>query len=207
MNLLGYGEDALTLWALSSRRSDVLSSLNDPSAPDSCTLIYRPSFGRRGGPRSSQFGEFDFIFGTHSALYLGEAKWDKSPELKERPIPLRHEQMERHRVFTAYYRTWIARPQWSETDFLEESRARFIAEGLEKPTPPTGSTLARNLMSILAVCARATDCADSICNVLLVTDSSGRLRLSQEDAPKDFALVCINAAGALQNGLIPLEMK
>jgi hypothetical protein len=207
MKLLGYGEDALTLWALTSRRHDVLLALGDTSDPDRCTLIYRPSFGRKGGPTSSQFGEFDFILGTPNALYLGEAKWDKSPELKEHPIRLRDEQAERHQVFAVYYRTWIGRPQWSVSDFFEASRARFVIEHLDKPTPPGGSTLARNLISILRVCADSTKGADSIRNVLLVTDSSGGLKLSPGDAPEDFVLVCINAAESLKDGLIPLEMR
>jgi hypothetical protein len=204
VKLIGYGEDALTLWALTSRRRDVLMALGDKANPEGCTVIYRPSFGRKGGPTSSQFGEFDFILGTPTALYLGEAKWDKSPELIERPIRLRDEQLERHKVFEAYYRVWISRQQWDVRDFFEASQAYFATERLVKPTPPPRSTLAQNLVSILKVCAGATNYIDSIRNVLLVTDSSGGLRLSLEDAPRDFALVCISAAESLEDGLIPL---
>ena len=207
MKLFGYGEDALTLWALTTKCQNVLLALGDNSHLDKCTLIYRPSFGRKGGPKNAQFGEFDFILNTPNTLYLGESKWDKSPELKERPIRLRDEQAERHKVFAVYYRTWISRPQWSVSDFFDSSRAQFLMEHLHKPTPRPITILARNLISILKICAHVTNGTDSIRNVLLITDSSGNLRLSPADVPNDFALVYINAAESLKDGLIPLDLR
>jgi len=207
MKVLGYGEDALTLWALTNRCREVLRILGDGSDQEDVALIYRPSFGRKGGPRSSQFGEFDFILGTTSALYLGEAKWDKSPELQERPIKLRDEQRERHKVFAAYYRTWVTRPQWQVSDFLEAAKENFAAQKLEKPIPPAGSILARNLISILTVCAQETKRTRIVRNVLLVTDSAGSLALSVTDTPADFTLAYIRAAESMVMGLIPLGIK
>ena len=62
MKLLGYGEDALTLWVLRHRLDKLLDSIDDKSDPEGCVAYFRPSFGRSGGPNSSQFGEFDSSF-------------------------------------------------------------------------------------------------------------------------------------------------
>ena len=52
MKVLGYGEDALTLWALQNRLIQILDFLDDPSGPPECKVFFRPSFGRRGGSGS-----------------------------------------------------------------------------------------------------------------------------------------------------------
>ncbi len=59
MQILGYGEDALTLWALQNKLMEILKFLDDSSDQPECKIFFRPSFGRRGGAGSSQFGEFD----------------------------------------------------------------------------------------------------------------------------------------------------
>jgi hypothetical protein len=59
--MYGYGEDALTLWALTNKLPTILEKLRDNSAPSECEVLFRPSFGRRGGEINAQFGEFDFI--------------------------------------------------------------------------------------------------------------------------------------------------
>ena len=77
MELLGYGEDGLTLWAIKNRLDTILDKLKDDSDPNNCLVYYRPSFGRRGGLKSAQFGEFDFILLSEHGIYLVESKWDK----------------------------------------------------------------------------------------------------------------------------------
>ena len=57
--ILGYGEDALTLWALKHRTSDILESFQDQTTPSDCLIFYRPSFGRHSKEGSAVFGEFD----------------------------------------------------------------------------------------------------------------------------------------------------
>src|SRR5271157_1954335 len=100
MKLYGYGEDALTLWALKMKLSEILEPFGDHSAASECKLFFRPSFGRRGGEKSSQFGEFDFIILARDRLYLGESKWDRSPEVTDiGTIELREEQNIRHQLF------------------------------------------------------------------------------------------------------------
>lgn len=105
MKILGYGEDALTLWALKNKMPDILACVRDTSSAEECLVLFRPSFGRSGGPTSSQFGEFDFILATPRGVHLGETKWQNSPEVKEPIIELKKEQIER-----TYYRTWIQKP-------------------------------------------------------------------------------------------------
>jgi len=107
MKIYGYGEDALTFWALQNRLPQILAQLNDSSAPSECEIFFRPSFGRRGGPDRSEFGEFDFIILARECLYLGESKWDKSPELTDQgDIKLRDEQRLRHQLFAFYVQEW-----------------------------------------------------------------------------------------------------
>jgi len=48
MKLLGYGEDALTLWALTNKTSYIYKHLKGEIPPSECIAFYRSSFGRRG---------------------------------------------------------------------------------------------------------------------------------------------------------------
>jgi hypothetical protein len=70
MELLGYGEDALTFWALTRRLGEILAPFGDTPA-QTIAVFFRPSFGRRSSTsklnptqRGSQFGEFDGIIAT-----------------------------------------------------------------------------------------------------------------------------------------------
>src|SRR5687768_6366231 len=110
MRLLGYGEDALTLWALQERLDEIMVKLGDASS-NVLELFFRPSFGRRSRTRSSgspgpQFGEFDAIIVSCLAVYLVEAKWTGSGEVAETTAVLRREQLRRHRIFREYLTCW-----------------------------------------------------------------------------------------------------
>lgn len=175
MNILGYGEDALTLWALKNRMPEILAGVMDSSPVDQCSVLFRPSFGRSGGPNSSQFGEFDFILSTPRAVHLGETKWQNSPEVAEPTIRLRPEQLERHLVFSIYYKTWISKPQWAWKEFLRKSSEEFRMVGINKPIPPVDSLLSKNLMSILTILAQSTNRSPEINNLLLIVDCKGSL--------------------------------
>ena len=70
IKIYAYGEDALTLWALKEPLGQILKNLEDESDPDECIAFFRPSFGRRGGDRSVQFGEFDLILITQDRVIL-----------------------------------------------------------------------------------------------------------------------------------------
>lgn len=204
MKVIGYGEDSLTLWALTHRTKEILKALNNSSQVDSCTIFFRPSFGRSGGPQSSQFGEFDFILATPQALYLGEAKWENSPELAESIIRLRDEQLERHKIFTTYYRTWISKPEWVWESYLAECFQEFKRVGILKTTPPSESLLSNNMKSILRKITHATGGSSIIENVLLIVDSTGKFRNIQKIPPQGFTLVMIDASRDIDDGFISL---
>jgi hypothetical protein len=205
MQIIGYGEDALTLWALTNRMTEILAAVKDGSSPEACSVLFRPSFGRRGGPNSSQFGEFDFILATPLGIHLGETKWQSSPEVAEPVIKLREEQTERHKVFTVYYKVWVSKPEWSWDAFLETCAEQFRQKGISKPTPPSDSLLSRNLKTSLETLAKAANRSSNVDNLLLVVDSSGTLAGKVKTPPANFLLAVIDAHGEMENGSIPLE--
>ncbi|MFZ1932430.1 MAG: hypothetical protein WCB27_12310 [Thermoguttaceae bacterium] len=138
MQILGYGEDALTYWALSRHLLDVIGPLSDDSTEkDNLLLIYRPSFGRSGGNESAQFGEFDAIIGTPKAVYLVESKWAGEP-IKNGNVVLAGRQILRHEIFR-----WI-RDRWSDQrpanwdEFYRANERDFRAHFDEKPLPKAG---------------------------------------------------------------------
>jgi hypothetical protein len=116
MPIFGYGEDALTLWALTQRLGVLLDALDDSSKPDDALVFFRPSFGRRGASetweegqsRASQFGEFDAIIATPQRIALVEAKRGQASELLGDTISLRSEQVRRHAIMRWYVNNWRA---------------------------------------------------------------------------------------------------
>jgi len=126
--ILGYGEDALTLWAMRNCITDVLRRFRDETPPSDCMVFYRPSFGRRGGSKSTEFGEFDAIVASSKNVYLIESKWDNLANAENRRIVLKNEQKLRHELFAWYLTHWS-----------------------KKRIPKTGSILAVNLQYVLKV--------------------------------------------------------
>lgn len=148
MEIIGYGEDGLTLWAIRGRLDEILGHLEDPSDSKDCRIFYRPSFGRSGGPGSSQFGEFDFLLLSKDHLYLGESKWDRSAEKKTGGIlTLRREQLVRNLVFRVYVEEWFADEDWSGVP----SRLKKLSPPIDKKVPSPNSLLSRNLKAILTM--------------------------------------------------------
>jgi hypothetical protein len=106
LKILGYGEDALTLWLLKKQISSILGEFEDKTSPSDCLVFYRPSFGRSGGNRSAEFGEFDAIIASRENIYLVESKWDNLSEFSKDELFLRGEQVLRHEVFSWYLLRW-----------------------------------------------------------------------------------------------------
>lgn len=110
MTVYGYGEDALTYWALTTNFDKLKAGLvRSEELPDADYVrIYRPSFGR--GERG--FGEFDAIISTEESIYLIESKWDKSSELRKKKgeehqtIGLSGPQIFRHKIFEELHKRW-----------------------------------------------------------------------------------------------------
>jgi len=151
MQILGYGEDALTLWAIKNKLDVILEAVEDSSDPSMCQVFFRPSFGRRGGDSSPQFGEFDFIILSKDRLYLGESKWDRSSEkLQDGVLELPAKQRLRHKIFKFYFEQWAFGSYSSWREFTVKARLE-LQSGVAKPLAPENSLLATNLQTVLRV--------------------------------------------------------
>jgi hypothetical protein len=162
MQLYGYGEDALTFQAVTTGLGRLLAQLDDPSNPNDTTVLFRPSFGRRGrtrhGRRGSSFGEFDAIIGTPQAVYLIESKWSRSGEAWRPSLMLRSEQTRRHDVFRWYLDRWRTE---CATDWPAFATPSVIAD-FEDAFPEL--TLPRNESGL----------ADSLCYLLPMLAAMGK---------------------------------
>lgn len=145
--IIGYGEDALTFWALQHRIGDILKEFRDSTALDDCLAYYRPSFGRSGGEGSAEFGEFDAIVASRRNLYLIESKWDNGTKSEKETLTLRNEQVLRHRIFEWYLNNWGRKYSGNWQAFVDEQERNFK---FEKKMAPVGSLLAENLERILS---------------------------------------------------------
>jgi hypothetical protein len=180
MKVLGYGEDGLTVWALRDELRFILRALGDRTDPSTCDVFYRPSFGRAGGPTSSQFGEPDFLVLVDAAVYLGECKWDNSPHTPspfyERSLDLEEVQILRQAYFAEYVDLWLSTPfhDWATfhgtMPIVGATKGRKPIHGLSlshKPIPDAGSGLAATLEQILQAIQRRYTQRPPITNVLL----------------------------------------
>jgi len=174
MEILLYGEDGLTLWAMENRLPGILEELYDDTPPSDCTVLYRPSFGRSGGENSPQFGEFDFIIISKKRIYLGESKWIRKPGNRKRVIELGEAQVLRHRVLRCYIDAWYNtdREDWSE--FLINARHSMDADGIRKPVVTIGITdLERNLRQFLNILNMQCKLKPEIIDILLLFRDGG----------------------------------
>ena len=136
---LGYGEDALTLWAITERLDLILEELGDDSDPAECTVFYRPSFGR------GQYGEFDAIIITSKKAYLVESKWDGSGDLSK---GMEEHQIRRHKIIEWYHDNWKGEvgEDWDESD--RKNNLSF-SKKFSRYIPSSNTTLAQNLQTVL----------------------------------------------------------
>jgi hypothetical protein len=166
--ILGYGEDALTMWALRQHVSTILNRFKDSSSPSDCLVFYRPSFGRRARENSSVFGEFDAIIASPQNIYLIESKWDNLVESKKNEIVIRREQLMRHQIFTWYLTHWKKKYSNEWVEFIEEQQSTFNFR--RRTIAPANSLLAKNLefvLSKLLECCKAFSSDNNVKNILL----------------------------------------
>jgi hypothetical protein len=149
--ILGYGEDAFTLWALKHCAADILKSFQDQTAPSNCVIFYRPSFGRSGGEKSAEFGEFDAILASSENIYLIESKWDNLSRFNKREITIRPEQRIRHHIFSWYIMHWGKKYSNSWESFVKEQMDDFRRKFPKKRIAPPDSLLAINLEFVLTM--------------------------------------------------------
>lgn len=171
-SIIGYGEDALTYWAITSRLGEILRTLGDKSLPADTIVIYRPSFGRRGsiGPDakkeqlSAEFGECDAILGTQQAVYLVESKWDSSAEIRDDWITLKAVQIRRHKIMRWYLETWQVSQPKDWMTFVAQQGTAFQARFPGNKIAPVDSRLAQNLEFVLRT---LSECGTHVQDVLL----------------------------------------
>lgn len=178
--ILGYGEDALTLWLLKNQPTEILKQFNDKTEPSDCLVFYRPSFGRRGGPSSAQFGEFDAILASKENVYLIESKWDNHRPNTKTELGLRPEQTVRHEVFR-----WYLSNLNSEKEFIEG-----------KKIAPANSLLSMNLEYVLSQirqCCPNSAKPDHVKNVLLYFH--GPKSSPPQNIPEGFTIVAVEYEG------------
>jgi hypothetical protein len=205
MRLLSYGEDALTLAAVTGGLRSFLDQLDDPTEGVEALVLYRPSFGRRSGvaekPRS-EFGEFDAIIGTPRGTYLVEAKWSASSELVSGVLTLRPEQIRRHRVLRRYVEVWreLGPPDWDAFATSPAARSVMDEPGLSLPSP--GTTLAANLEFVLQ---QVRNCGP-VRDVILVS-APGEIRVKVDEVPEGFELVQFGAPSIGGAGFIGLSLE
>lgn len=148
--ILGYGEDAFTFWALKRRTSEILKKLHDQTGPSDCLIFFHPSFGRRGGRGRAEFGEFDAIVASSQNVYLIESKGDRLLRNKRDKIALTPNQVLRHKIFSWYLRNWDAQRysnNWG--GFANEFQSNFAREFRDRKIAPVGSRLAKDLEFVL----------------------------------------------------------
>lgn len=204
-NILGYGEESLTLWALKHRLSDILREFQDQTAPSDCLIFYRPSFGRSGGKDRAEFGEFDAILVSSKDIYLIESKWDNLSRFKDGKITLRTEQKKRHHIFSWYLTHWNEKLFQNWRDFVKKHEDSFKKEFPKKRIAPPSSLLAANLEFILTTLQK--HCKEiEIKSVLLFFYNRERSETPSKTS-SGFDLVCIDYCQELEGNFIPLEKK
>jgi len=205
--IFGYGEDALTLWALKQHTSDILGAFGDQNPPSDCLIFYRPSFGRSGGVRRAEFGEFDAIIASSENIYLIESKWDNLSTFKNDELTIEEEQELRHRIFSWYITHWDKKYSNDWESFIEEQMGDFQMGFPDKRIAPADSILAENLQFILTKlqkhCRRFSS-KRNIQNVLCFFYNRRNTKPPSKTS-KDFSLVSIDYSQEIVNNFITLE--
>ena len=207
MEILAYGEDALTIWVLRNKLEYILQELGDSPNSLKCLTFFRPSFGRRGGENSSQFGEFDFILLTANRIYLGESKWDNSSEkIVHGKLELRDEQLLRHKLFKFYIEEWAFGQYANWQAFANEAGPKLKKMGVEKPIAPAGTLLAENLQTALKLIKEhyANTGQPEIKNMLLYFHKNPSNAQLPQSAGDNFEVVLIDYSKELTGSYINL---
>jgi len=204
--LLGYGEDALTFWALKHRVSHILQEFDDETRLSDCYIFYRPSFGRQSKKSSAVFGEFDAIIASPQNIYLIESKWDNLAEFTEEKLTLRREQTLRHEIFAWYLTHWSAKYANNWAQFEKEQRDNFHFKG--KKIAHVNSLLATNLEFVLNRLldhCKNFSSKDNIKNVLIFF-YKGTPKPSFE-VGRVFKLVLIDYGKETSGNFVPLNLQ
>jgi len=211
LKIIGYGEDALTFWALKQQVSKILNEFQDKPAPSNCLVFYRPSFGRRSRKGSSIFGEFDAIIVSSKNVYLIESKWGNLGQSKENRLVLRREQTLRHQIFSWYLTHWDEKYRGHWGNFVEEHQDDFKREfkSDEKTMPQKGKLLATNLEYVLTKSVEycRTITYHNIKNVLLFFHSNKKKMKPQVEIRGAFTMIPIDYSEEVEGNFVTLFGK
>lgn len=188
--IIGYGEDALTLWALKNRLREILEKLGDESNQSDSSVFYRPSFGR-GGSNTANFGEFDAIVLTKTHVYLIESKWEGEKRVPKRTVKLSKPQCDRHTIFAEYFRKWNS--SQGKLSFTAGENGQHLHDAPSKRTVPSMSELANHLQFILSrVATRGDDgMKKDLKNVLLFLHREQDENMCITVEPDDFTPILV----------------
>lgn len=212
----GYGEDALTYWALRNHLDDILAQLRDKSSASERIVFYRPSFGRGGGSNTTnspraEFGEFDAIIATPQSIYPVEAKWHASSEVRGLTITIDQVQMKRHSIFAWYLESYAecnsksnAQPLWD--DFVQRYKDAFRKQFPGKKLAPSGSKLAFNIEFVLCQLLSIRQYGNPTKNVLLYFYPRGSQPASSV-TPDSFSLVNVSFDTQCKGDIFLLSMR
>jgi len=202
--IVGYGEDAFTLWALKQHTSKILEQFGDKTALSDCIIFYRPSFGRHSKESSSVFGEFDAIVASKESIYLVESKWDNLTKFHNHEFVLREEQILRHKIFSWYLTHWNKKYTNDWQTFINEHQYNFKFK--DKTIAPKNSLLATNLEFILnklqAHCRRFLSEAN-IKNILLFFYNAEKSK-PPFNTSRDFTLIPIDYGREIPSNFVVL---
>jgi hypothetical protein len=205
--ILGYGEDALTFWALKDQLSEILNALKDQTDPHDCFIFFRPSFGRRGGVGTAGFGEFDAILVTARNVYLIESKWDAFRRWDTRAIILLNEQQKlRHRVFSWYLTHWDSNYSRDWKSFVRDYNDAFLNQ-FGKKLAQANRLLAQNLENVLKRIHEHCGILkhEDVKNVILFFYNKKRKSSPPSKVPINFSLVSLDYSHMIEGHFIVLE--
>ena len=204
--IFGYGEDALTLWALKTKLSSILlhKGIQDKTSLSDCIAFYRPSFGRHSKANSSVFGDFDAIIASKKNIYLIESKWDNLTKFDKDELMLSDAQTLRHEIFSWYLSHWNKNYGNWQT-FISKNEDEFNSKFKNKnKTIARSSLLARNLESVLSKlqehCQNFT--SDSIKNVLIFFHDEKNKPPTKTN--EGFKLIPIDYSEVIKDNFVPL---
>lgn len=207
--IFGYGEDALTLWALKDHLSEILNELGDQTDPSDCLVFFRPSFGRRGGEGTAEFGEFDAILVTSRNVYLIESKWDAFRRWDARArILLEEPQKLRHRVFLWYLTHWDSKYSGDWKSFARDHNAEFHNQlGKKLKLARANRLLAQNLENVLTRIYEhcGTLKPENVKNVILFFYDKERKSSPPSIVPENFNLVSLDYSHVVEGHFVVLE--
>lgn len=138
------------MWALKDHVSDILKPFQDQTLPSNCLIFYRPSFGRAGGKKTAEFGEFDAVIASLTNIYLIQSKWDNLALGKKTERAMRRVQVLRHHIFSWYITHWKRTYCNNWGLFVAEQEDNFT-KAFRKPIARSGTLLAKNPEFVLSM--------------------------------------------------------